>query len=533
MDISRRRPHMDFDIEKKLLTGMIVSDRVLSHLFPIVRPDLLALEYAKKVASWIHDYFIMYKKAPQAHIQDIFNERKLELSGSDQELVGEFLQDLSKEYLDGGAPFNDEYVIDAAVRHLKRRHLINIGNEVVQLASMGKIDEAEGSLAKFGRFTSGSRLSKWVKPLEDLQFVNDVFDTDTSDDLFKPTGKFGELVGPIKRGWLIGLMGPMKRGKTWGLQDIALEAVMNKLRTVLISLEMSDRQLALRHYHGLGSFTKMDGEYTFPCFDCIHNATNECIKPERTNTNPRPLIYHPHDPYQPCTACRDKDYNSYSPTTWFENITRIGITRKQVIGLIRKFTRMYGRKLFRQISYPAFSACLRDIRTDIDTLEFSENFVPDVIVIDYADILAPEDPSMKKLRDQIDVTWKTLKQMASERKCGLFTGTQGSRATFEIETIHEKHTPEDIRKLAHVDAMWTLNQTEQEKIACITRIGLLNHRHKEFNKRMQAIVLQQFEAGQFHLDSELIYYKSKAKEGSKDVNASYADRIPRRRLGSD
>jgi replicative DNA helicase len=530
MSVNRRKLP-DPGIEKKMLTGLIVSDKVAGHICPILTPRILDADSSKIVAQWIVEFYTTYRKAPGKMIQDIYEIRKDELNIDDKEIISEFLNDLSEDYLNNGSSLNEDYILDESMKHLKRLHLTKVGQEVMHLASSGRVDDAEKRLEKFREMMGWSRLSKWVKPFDDMEFINEVFDSNETDELFQFAGELGRLVGPAKRGWLVGLMGPMKRGKTWGFQNIALEAVTNKLRTAFISLEMTAEQMALRQYMSLGSFTESDNDLIFPCFDCIKNASNSCSNPHRTNAEDRPPFFDPAHPYQPCTWCRTNSPRNYRVTTWFEEISRPKLGLKDVRKLIKQFNEVHGDKLFRLISYPAYSASLTDIMSDLDTLEFSENWVPDVIIIDYADILAPEDPGMKKLRDQIDVTWKTLKRLSTERRVCVFTGTQGSRATFEIDTIQEKHTPEDIRKLAHVDAMLTLNQTEQEKNACITRVGLLTHRWKKFDKKLQAIVLQQFEAGQFHLDSEILYYNDKRAKDNDD--ASYANLIPRRRLKLD
>jgi replicative DNA helicase len=167
---------------------------------------------------------------------------------------------------------------------------------------------------------------------------------------------------------------------------------------------------------------------------------------------------------------------------------------------------MVGSNLLRLISYPAFSASLTDVEDDLEKLEIQEGFIPDIIIVDYADILAPEGKH-REYRHQIDEIWKRLKGMAEERSCLVVTGSQSNRMSMDKEILEEKDTAEDARKLAHTDVMLTLNQTSKEKEQGVWRVGILEHRWKKFNKRQQLMALQKFEIGQPILDGEIIYYE--------------------------
>jgi len=87
------------------------------------------------------------------------------------------------------------------------------------------------------------------------------------------------------------------------------------------------------------------------------------------------------------------------------------------------------------------------------------------------------------------------------------SGSQGNRASTEKEILSEKDMAEEARKLAHGDVWLALNQTEKEKVQGVWRIGVLEHRWRRFNKRLQLLALQQFELGQPILDGEIIHYE--------------------------
>jgi len=295
---------------------------------------------------------------------------------------------------------------------------------------------------------------------------------------------------------------------TWDLQDIGFDAVLSRKRVAFASLEMADEHQSVRLYSQIGQLGEFEKVHEVPCFDCCSNQDNSCGKSTRVSKEPRPDKFKHNQTYKPCTACRGVKgiEEDFAPTTWFQLQKHPALTRKNVRKELLKLQKMVGPNLFRLISYPAFSATLTDVEEDLERLETQEGFIPDVIIIDYADILAPETKH-KDVRHQIDEIWKRLKGMAYERSCLVVSGSQGNRGSTEKEVLSEKDIAEEARKLAHADIWLALNQTAKEKERGVWRIGILEHRWRRFNKRQQLMALQHFDIGQPILDSEIIYYE--------------------------
>jgi hypothetical protein len=150
---------------------------------------------------------------------------------------------------------------------------------------------------------------------------------------------------------------------------------------------------------------------------------------------------------------------------------------------------------------PAYSATVEDIEAIIDTLEHYANFIPDVIIIDYADIIAPSRGFRGEYRHQLDDIWKKLRGMAQRRNCLVCTATQADKSTFDTD-IKETHVPEDIRKLAHVTDMIALNQTVEEAKNGIVRVSQIAIREGR-RQFQQAIVLQCLDIARPCVDSRL------------------------------
>ena len=510
-----RNTQSNRDEERRIITGLVVSTKVVDAIRDNLYPDLFDLEVSKQVSKWILTYYNKYKVAPGIHIRDLFEVEKGSLRKELSEEIAQFLQFLSDEYISDG--INEQFIIDRAKVYLKERNLRKTAQDVNALLDLGKIDEAE-RLYNQRKTTILKASYNWVKPFDDPYFINKVFD-EQEDPLFRLGGKIGELIGDLRRGWLFVLMGPMKRGKTWGLQDVGLDAMMSKKKVVYISAEMKDIHLAPRFYQEIGVFGGEDqGDYIYPCFDCCHNQDNSCNKSIRTNTQACPGEFDPIRPtkYKPCTACRNlpEEKKDFLATTWHFVAQRPRLSLKNVRKEIQRFSQQFGRDRLRMISYPAFSASMADVDRDLDILEQEEGFIPDVIITDYAPIMAPtrnyNDP-----RHVIDDIFKEHKRMAQRRSALVVTGTQSlgwGRKALNKDMQDETDIGYNAYILAHLDILMSLDQTTEEKEKGIWRFGVLEHRWRRFNKRRQVMALQQLELGQPVIDSELIYWSGRTPD---------------------
>ena len=135
-----------------------------------------------------------------------------------------------------------------------------------------------------------------------------------------------------------------------------------------------------------------------------------------------------------------------------------------------------------------------------DRVESLADFIPDLIAIDYPDIAAAEDGRME-YRHRIDEIWKTCKNLAATRYACVLAPTQANKKALEKKNTKAIDVSEEGRKLGHVDMTITLSQTEEEQLWGVMRLGLGNHRWKEFSQSKQCHVLQSFKRGQVFLDS--------------------------------
>jgi replicative DNA helicase len=124
-----------------------------------------------------------------------------------------------------------------------------------------------------------------------------------------------------------------------------------------------------------------------------------------------------------------------------------------------RLKRYLKRGRLKLITLPARSATTKDINNHLTNLMIYEDFIPDVIIIDYADLLSPG--IRQEHRHQLDDIWAELRKMAIEWDSCLITVSQSNRGSANSD-LSEESIAEDIRKIAHVTKMIGINQTRKE-----------------------------------------------------------------------
>lgn len=312
---------------------------------------------------------------------------------------------------------------------------------------------------------------------------------------------------------------------SWWIIETSFQAIISRLNCLIVSLEMSAEEVYMRLLKRMTSCSEQEGDVWYPAFDCLHNQDGSCDFKERTSKVPllinktfRPKVENADPDYVPCTACRDDHSGSYVPESWYVSVRRKALDYSIADKVVGGLQRTYGLdKSLRILTFPTYSANLSKIKTYLAQWEDTDGWIPDLIAIDYADILAPENES-EEGRERINRTWKELKSLASSKQILVVTATQANRESIEKFNVKQVHTGEDIRKQAHVEIMLPLSQTNEEKKRGIIRVGVGAHRHKDFNELASVTVLQNLNMGQPNIDSEfgtITIENTKKKGGEK------------------
>lgn len=523
MPIRRRRPKKT-DIEKRIVKGIITSTEFLKSIRAQIKPKYFSNSHVAILVGWITEYFDRYKEAPGEEVQQIYADNEQDLPEGQSDLIEEILTNLSEEWVEEERSFNAKYLAKQAKEYFRERSLQSSLKEAEGSLKRGRLDEAEAAFRSYKAVAI--EFSDWKSPFDDPEYIREVAAEKRLKSVVSLPPAVEDLFGTIQPGWCIGFLGPMKRGKSFHLMEFAMRCVYSRIKTVFFSLEMSHEEASLRFLSRLTGLVKDNpGERLIPIMDCKLNQSQECELPscpqqQKVFATPKIAMGEIRLPnHRVCTHCRNSRANNFrfQPFPWYEKVNRGLLSHASPNELVDTFRTDFARDLLRIISYPRFSASLLDMEADLDALEHLEGFIPGAVVVDYAGIVKPTDKRLTG-RDIHDDAWKHIARLAQERSMITASGAQGTRAALEKMSMKGTDTAEDIRALAHVDVMSSINQTDYEKKLKIQRLGLVGHRHKEFYQSQQVMLLQDLSTSQPMLDSQVFTFEPQG--GKKKSNDS-------------
>lgn len=517
MKIERKK--VKADMERRIVIGMIVSTPFLRSIKPIFRTEYLRGQCCETVAKWCVDFYEKYERAPNKEIQDIFfHQQRNGLDGAISDLVENLLSSLSDEF-EHADRFNADYLYDQTIEFFKKRSLENLSEDINYFIESGDLTEAERSLLDYKK--PEKILIENDNPFGAPDKYKKAFEN-KEEPLFKLPGILGDMVNPhLTRGAFLALLGRAKIGKTWRMQDMAFRAVKERCNTVYFQMgDLTTDDFILRqavYISGKSWDPRYCGELLIPVLDCIHNQRGpfgECPFDKASNNmvlDGEEVDLSLIGRHEPCTYCLKKKGSAFQGTPWWEKKQKVDpLTWREAYRADRVWTKRHRIKdRFRLKSYANSTTNVRDLQHQLDLWEEVEGFVADVVFIDYADIMAPEDPR-KERRHQEDDRWRALRRLSQERHVLTITATQSNREGFDEDTVKATHASEDKRKLDHVTALFSLNQTEKEEEQGIVRFantGIV--REGRANRGKQVCVLQSIETGKPYIAS---YYRQPKKK---------------------
>jgi hypothetical protein len=177
------------------------------------------------------------------------------------------------------------------------------------------------------------------------------------------------------------------------------------------------------------------------------------------------------------------------------------VTDIPIQGRLDSFRLAYGGGNCKFIFLPMYTATVEDIVAYLDNMYYYEGYAPDVVIVDYADIIKPSKGAGNEYRHQINDIWMKLRSIAQNRNILVVTASQTNRQGMTGD-ISLDNIAEDMRKIAHASILVALNQNKKEKAAGVMRLDTLAARD-EVDSFDQAVILQNLSIGRFYLDSQL------------------------------
>jgi len=508
-------------IERRITLGCIFSEEYLKQIKSIWDISLIESVAAKKICSWAWIHYDRYNKPIGNEVMSVFIERSKTMSKTDLRDMEELLSDLNVE--NEQEPVNLEYLLTSTQEYFKERRLSLFSDQIKGLLSKGSINDAEKLACEFKPFPNDSEAS--------LSFDNDmVFDRieKAFAETNVPVVYFPNQLGTFwnsqfVKGGLVALLASEKRGKTFMLLDIALRGVKNKKKVVFFQAgDMTESQQLKRicvYLTQKSDQKRYCGTMFQPVRDCIYNQCDDCLREERVVTDGlwgkeklytirkektlEMLIeaYNENPDYVPCHHCEEYETKPWG-TPWIEKVD-VGenpLTVEEAQDAVEDFF-IKQKKQFKLSSHANGTLSVKQIRALLAVWEKQDGFVPDLIVVDYADLLVPENKDFRHGQNEI---WKDLRRLSQEKGQPLVvTATQADSKSYDSNRLKLSNFSEDKRKYAHCTAFYGLNQDTQgeEKKIGLLRINELIIREGDFSVSNEITILQNLRRGRPFLAS--------------------------------
>ena len=442
-------------LQQNVLALLVFSTKHAPIISTMVPVEAFDSRFYRNIATKAVDYYNQFGEAIGEHIAD---ELEDELRNTDKRQAETYEKLLDNLFV-SQEQINEEYVISKLREFVRQQALKGSIMEASRLLLEGDLSEAEEELEKGMRkrvdaFDPGINL---MDPSQALRFL------DESEDVF-PTGiktldRMG--IGP-GRGQLFLFIAPPKRGKSWFLVAMGVQAMLRRLRVLHITLEMSESLVAKRYMQSMFSFMS---------------------KPDPGGVQYQKISNDPQEGLALMTVDLDDRPNFKQEDA------------RQVLS--SKIAKM--RVPIRVKGFPTGSLTIGQLRTFMLMLERTENFVPDIVLLDYIDLVKI---NAARIREDTGAAAKDFRGLMIEFNCAGVTATQGNRSSSRSRMVDEFHVAEDFSKIATSDTVVTFSRTDAEKDLGLARLTVTNARSEQ--DRFSVLISQAYPIGQFAMDSILL-----------------------------
>lgn len=430
--------------ERRVLIGLIVDRVVLASVTARWDGELFRSKWANLIAGWCVKFFRSYERAPGREVEHLFQGWAERSRDKDTvALVEKFLVSLSDEYEELGKESNSQFVIDLAGRYFNDVKALRLAEAIQEDLEEGRGDEAQRRLEKHNRVELGTGTG--VNIFKDKEAIDAIFAA-RNEPLIRYPGALGVFFeDALERDGFVAFMGPEKRGKSFCLLDVVWRSIeQNRNVAYFVVGDMSQNQVMRRMLARACRRPLKPGKVKYPTY-LVHNASEKYAEVD-------------HKVYQ--------FKHFMSPTKAWK--TMLEISR-----------RIGGADYLKLSCHPGGTISVLGIQSTLQAWG-RLGWTPDVVVVDYADVLAPCS-DQRESRLAINETWARLRTLSQTFHCLVVTATQADAASYEAKLLSMSNFSESKLKFAHVTGMVGLNcDDNHEKPYGLMRLNWLVLRESDF-----------------------------------------------------
>jgi hypothetical protein len=514
--------------ERKITIACLYSDEFLRRMFHNISTKYFTAKYSKKLVSLSILHYRRYQCAPKGDIDRILvsQKDKEKIDEEDYYILSTFIEDVQTEKHELESV---ESMVEEAKQFFVNRQLIEKAEEIMGLVEAGETEEAyRAAQAQICDFAE----DEGIDPFTNTEAIKRAY-TESSDPILTYEGALGHNLNKVfLPGALVGILAPEKRGKSWFLIDMCLRAMKQGKKVAMFQAgDMTEKQVLRRIGTAISKKSHVQrycGESLIPVSDCRLNQLCTCENPMRACDREDSVLLDElsfaekmkivreatEDGYRPCTHCFENSPYTFDHSIWYEYVPqRNAMTDKEAMIRGVQWKKKYKGDMRISI-HSTNTLTVSHMRAILNTWERNQGFIPDLIVVDYADILAPDDRRLD-FRNQVNSIWMALRQLSQDdRGWCVVAPTQSNADSYRKSSLGMWNFSEDKRKLSHVTAFIGINQTKEEKRQGLIRYSLFMSREDDVEVK-QAVVMQHLSTGQAVCGSFFWEGKDEEEDGKK------------------
>lgn len=441
--------------QENLLTLLCFDKQAFDIVRNTVEPSLFSSSLYRDIITRVYNFIDQFQAPPGDHLPDVVED----ILNSSDKRKADLCEQLIRGIRELAPKINREYVLSQLGAFIRQQKLIAGLVKAHDAVEAGHLDEAETIVEDALR----SRLALF-QPGINLQGALDAIRS--AEQEAENTVATGipeldrRLLGPTRKELLL-FMGPPKKGKTWSLVNFGKQALLQRWRVLHVSLEMSEGRMGARYIQALFSYTRREArDQRIARFE--RDDLGRLIKIDAYELEKRPAL----QDTSTQTAARKK-------------IQKLRVADNLIIK-----------------EFPTGSLTIPALRAYLSMLERSHKFVPDILLLDYADLMKINS---QYYRHDLGNLYKDLRGLGVERNMAVVTATQANREGASSKLLQDTHVAEDWSKIATADLVLTYSQTADERKLGLARLFVANGRNEE--DKFAVLISQAYSIGQFCLDS--------------------------------
>jgi len=397
----------------------ITDSAFLKQTRAAVKPAYFDSDTAITILEVCFNYFDTFGEAPKENFTAELKNKLKKKTEPEKDLFRKYLGAIKKQIVP-----NTAYVTTKLNAFIQAREFESAAIELIELADVGKLEEGKAIMVEA------------LKAGVDSENLGIDYLDGEEPHYYKLRHQSEALCGfgiplidsklKIRRGKSYMIAGQYKGGKSWICQKIGVNALYQGKTVVHVSLENSAEETEQRYDMIIGGLT-------------THNDTQKIDLVE---------------------------YDEFGCLVRNVQQGRNSVYNRTCVAKARQKIKNAGGKLYIK-KYPMGAATVLDIDAYLSQLEAQLSVIPDVLIIDYPDILSTDNYRNMDNREKIGKVYIQCKRWADELHCAVIIPSQLNA---------DEAYAESKAKAGHVDVAIKLTATDTEKENNISKFWVEHNR---------------------------------------------------------